>query len=136
MPVLGQTNNSDQESTDLWRNVQCLLQTFEQTHLFHLLTQFRFSLLQLVVSIQTHSCQIGYEIAECMFRSRRISVVYPLLQMKMQTEELSLSDEAKSWCLMMLKALLPVFSNVSTVRFINYELQLLEPPFFVLWYLR
>lgn len=54
-PILKQ-DNPDQESTDLWRKLGCLLQTFEQTHLFHLLSQLRFSHLQSVVPIQAQSC--------------------------------------------------------------------------------
>lgn len=136
MTILKQADNPDQESTNVRRNVQRLLQTSEQRHLFRLLSQLRFSLLHLVVSIQTTAIQTGDRITECIFRSHKISMVYPLLQMKMEAGELSLSDEAKSWHLMMLKALLPVLSNVSTAGVINYELQTWEPPFFVLWYPR
>jgi len=79
---------------------------------------------------------MGYVITECTFRSHKISMVHPFLQLKMQKWEPSLSDEEKSWWLMTLKALLPVLSNDNRVRFSNYELQSWEPSFFVLWYLR
>ena len=50
-----QADNPDQESLDLCWNVQCLRETFEQMHLFHLLSQWRFHLLQFAVSVPTHS---------------------------------------------------------------------------------
>lgn len=49
----------------------------------------------------------------------------------MRTDEPALNAEAKSWRLMMLKALLPAHSDANTARFINHE-----PPCFVLWSLR
>lgn len=38
------------------KKLGCLLQTFEQTHVSHLLSQLGFSQVQLVVAIQAQSC--------------------------------------------------------------------------------
>lgn len=116
-PVL-KKDNPDQESTDLWKKkLGCLLQTFEQTHVSHLLSQLGFSHLQLVVPVQAQSCSNWVHHPRGLTQISPNPVVYPLVQMKMQRGEQSLSDEAKSWCLMMLTALLPVFSSVGTSRF-------------------
>lgn len=53
-PVL-KKDNPDQESTDFWRKLRCWLQTFEQTHLSHLLSQLGFSHFQ-SVPVQAQSC--------------------------------------------------------------------------------
>lgn len=61
-PVL-KKDNPDQESTDFWRKLRCWLQTFEQTHLSHLLSQLGFSHSQ-SVPVQAQSCSNWVKIPE------------------------------------------------------------------------